>query len=82
MRTIFRVFLIAGFCAATLAGLGAAQAASSECKGLEKPACETDGGCSWVKSYKTAKGREVSAFCRKKPERKKSTQAISAPTGS
>ncbi len=51
-------------------------------QGFGKAGLRDNGGCSWVKSYKTAKGREVSAFCRKKPERKKSTQAIAAPTGS
>lgn len=48
------------------------RAADSPCKGLAQDNCSTQ-GCSWVKSYKTAKGRDVSAFCRKKPERKSTT---------
>ncbi len=60
---------------------GSAFAAASECKGLDKSGCDGQSGCSWVKSYKTAKGKQVSAFCRKKPERKKSTQAAVAPKG-
>lgn len=59
---------------------GAARA-QTECKGLEQPACATNEGCSWVKAYKTSKGKDVSAFCRKKPERKKATEAASAPKG-
>jgi hypothetical protein len=54
-------------------------AAGLECKGLEKSNCEGDERCSWVKSYKTSKGKEVSAFCRKKPERKKTSQTVTSP---
>lgn len=57
-------------------------AAESECKGLEKPACESNGSCSWVSAYKTKRGTEVSAFCRKKPERKQSSQAPATSSGS
>ena len=54
------------------------QAAESPCKRLAQEPCQAQ-GCSWVKSYKTAKGKEVAAFCRKKPERK-ATTAAAAPT--
>ena len=53
------------------------QAAESPCKRLAQEPCQAQ-GCSWVKSYKTAKGKEVAAFCRKKPERK-ATTAAAAP---
>lgn len=53
------------------------QAADSPCKGLGQEPCQAQ-GCSWVKSYKTTKGKEVAAFCRKKPERK-ATSAAAAP---
>jgi hypothetical protein len=53
------------------------RAAESPCKGLGQEPCQTQ-GCSWVKSYKTSKGKDVSAFCRKKPERK-ATTAAAAP---
>jgi len=53
------------------------QAADSPCKRLAQEPCQAQ-GCSWVKSYKTTKGKEVAAFCRKKPERK-TTSAAAAP---
>lgn len=53
------------------------RAAESLCKGLGQEPCQTQ-GCSWVKSYKTSKGKDVAAFCRKKPERK-ATSAAAAP---
>lgn len=53
------------------------QAAESPCKRLAQEPCQAK-GCSWVKSYKTTKGKDVAAFCRKKPERK-STSAAVAP---
>jgi hypothetical protein len=52
-------------------------AEESPCKRLTQEPCQAK-GCSWVKSYKTAKGKEVAAFCRKKPERK-ATTAAAAP---
>ena len=51
------------------------QAAESACKGLGQEPCQAQ-GCSWVKSYKTTKGKEVAAFCRKKPERKATNTAV------
>ena len=56
-----------------------ARAAESDCKGMEKTVCEGNGRCSWVRSYTTSKGKTVSPYCRKKPERKKSNQAAAAP---
>jgi hypothetical protein len=53
---------------------------ASECKGLEQNACSGNQRCSWVKQYKTTKGRDVAAFCRKKPERKNSAEAKPAPS--
>jgi hypothetical protein len=54
------------------------QAADSSCKRLAQEPCQAQ-GCSWVKSYKTAKGKEVAAFCRKKPERKATNAAVPPP---
>ena len=54
------------------------QAADSACKRLAREPCQAQ-GCSWVKSYKTAKGKEVAAFCRKKPERKATSTAVPPP---
>jgi hypothetical protein len=48
------------------------RAADSACKGLAQDNCGTQ-GCSWVKAYKTSKGKDIAAFCRKKPERKSTT---------
>lgn len=53
-------------------------AAASPCKGLDQTTCQGNKICSWVRAHKTAKGRDVSAFCRKKPE-KKETKAQTAP---
>ena len=58
-----------------------ARAADSPCKGLEQTGCEAKGGCSWVKAYKTTKGRDVSAFCRKKPERKDAAAKVKVQAG-
>jgi hypothetical protein len=48
------------------------RAADSACKGLAQDACGTQ-GCSWVKAHKRSKGKEVAAFCRKKPGSKSTT---------
>ena len=68
--------------AATLAFGGALAAASagsraaeSPCKRLGQEPCQAQ-GCSWVKAYKTTKGKDVAAFCRKKPERKATSAAV------
>jgi hypothetical protein len=53
------------------------QAADSPCKGLGQEPCQAQ-GCSWVKSHKRAGGKDIAAFCRKKPERK-STSAATTP---
>jgi hypothetical protein len=53
-------------------------AAVSPCKGLDQTTCQGNKICSWVRAHKTSKGRDVSAFCRKKPE-KKETKAETAP---
>ena len=53
-------------------------AADSPCKRLTQEPCQAQ-GCSWVKSYKTTKGKDVAAFCRKKPERKSTSAAAVAP---
>jgi hypothetical protein len=82
MRNIRSIFAVLGVCVVASMAVEGAQAAPSICKGLEKSACEINGSCSWVRSYKTSKGKQVSAFCRKKPERKKSTEAAPPPKGS
>lgn len=53
----------------------ARQASVSECKGLNEGACAGNQRCSWVKAFKTKKGRDVAAFCRKRPERREAAQA-------
>ena len=61
---------------AVVSGAGVrSQAADSPCKRLAQEPCQAQ-GCSWVKSYKTTKGKEVAAFCRKKPERKATSAAV------
>jgi hypothetical protein len=74
MRIGFRNFVLAVLAVCCVAAPINAQAAS-ECKGLEQSVCQSHERCSWVNGYKTTKGTEVSSFCRKKPERKKSTQS-------
>lgn len=78
MRLIVRLTAIVAFVAMALFGPVSARAADSACKGLEQTRCESQ-GCSWVKSYKTAKGRDVSAFCRKKPEKKNTSAVLATP---
>ena len=52
-----------------------AAAQNAECKGLAQQSCESAERCSWVSSYTTAKGTEVKAFCRRKAERKQTSEA-------
>jgi hypothetical protein len=78
MYLSFKTIVAAGAVFAVLSAVEV-QAADSACKGLAEDSCKTQ-GCSWVKAYKTTKGKDVSAFCRKKPERK-SSSAASAPKG-
>jgi hypothetical protein len=61
-------FLIGAFAIAMASGVSALQAAETEtaCKALTTEACTGDKGCSWVKPYKTKKGKEIAGFCRKK----------------
>jgi hypothetical protein len=58
------VFTTGGFAAAP------AHAAETVCKGLATEVCSGNAGCSWVKPYKTKKGKEIAGFCRKKITRK------------
>ncbi len=68
MRVIFfSIFAVLAIFAT--GGLSAVQAADPVCKGLATDACSTNAECSWVKPYKTKKGKEVSGFCRKKISR-------------
>jgi hypothetical protein len=46
------------------------------CKGVEQTACQANDTCSWVRSYKTKSGTQVSAFCRKKPGKKASAKSV------
>ncbi len=82
MRFHTGIFAVVAVGAIALGQIGISRAAESECKGLEQAACENKGSCSWVRSYKTSNGTEVSAFCRRKPERKKSSEAATARKGS
>jgi hypothetical protein len=73
---IASVLVLAGMMAAGPAS--AASSASSVCKGLDQTGCGAQTGCSWVKAHKTTKGKDVAAFCRKKPERSKANEAAAA----
>ena len=53
-----------------LASSNAAIAAGS-CKGLAQAACGEQASCTWIKSYKTSKGKTVDAYCRNKPSSSK-----------
>jgi hypothetical protein len=70
------------FAAAALVAMAltapASAATPSPCKGLDQTTCQGNKICSWVRAHKTSKGRDVSAFCRKKPE-KKETKVQTAP---
>jgi hypothetical protein len=69
MRTIL-FSVTAVFAIFAIAGVAQVNAAETVCKGLATAACSSNDGCSWVKSYKTKKGKEVAGFCRKKVSRK------------
>ena len=43
--------------------------AESECKGSTESACKKNANCTWVSSYKHKDGKQVSAYCRNKPEK-------------
>lgn len=68
--------MAAGFFMVVLAVSGASAAQLSECKGLEQQKCLSETRCSWVRSYTTRRGTKVKAFCRRKPGRKQTTQAV------
>jgi hypothetical protein len=53
-------------------------AETNNCKGVEQAACQANDMCSWVRAYKTKSGKQVSAFCRKKPG-KRSASAVVMP---
>ncbi|WP_125461871.1 MULTISPECIES: hypothetical protein [Rhodomicrobium] len=78
MHLIVRISAVLALAAMALSAPNA-HAAASPCKGLAQQGCESKGACSWVKAYKTTKGRDVSAFCRKKPERKPSEAKAKTP---
>jgi hypothetical protein len=68
-----RVILFASIALFTVfatGGLMAAPAADPVCKGLATAACSSNASCSWVKPYKTKKGKDVAGFCRKKVTKK------------
>jgi hypothetical protein len=76
MRRCF-CFMIAVLAVFAMADVSTVRAADAACKGLATEACSGNGSCSWVKPYKTKKGKEIAGFCRKKVG-KKSTQAKTA----
>lgn len=47
--------------------------ADSPCKELSESACKNNAQCTYVSSYTTSKGTQVSAYCRKKPGTKTTT---------
>lgn len=63
-----RTVSIASLLAMGLALSGQANAAS-DCKGLERGACDAAAACGWVNSYERKDGRTVKAFCRTKAKR-------------
>jgi hypothetical protein len=67
MRIVYSFFLAAIVAVAALSGAQPLQAAESACKGLVSDACAKNEACSWVDAYKTKKGKQIAAFCRKKP---------------
>lgn len=78
MRTIqFSILALLTVFAAS--SIPSGHAAEIVCKELATATCSSNASCSWVKSYKTKKGREVAGFCRKKVARKvpKPTKAAS-----
>ncbi len=68
---------MAAFCAASLILFSLAHSAKAQsvCKGLVQAECSANAACGWVKGFTTKTGRQVSAFCRKKPARNKTALA-------
>ena len=64
----------------TLALNSGAQAASSECKGMEQNSCIQAKTCRWVNSYQRSNGKKVSGYCRKLPRARKQAKADDATT--
>lgn len=57
--------------------LPGASLAESQCKGMEKGACERKTDCTWVDGYKRKDGKTVSSYCRsvsKTPKADKKTE--------
>jgi hypothetical protein len=48
---------------------------AADCKGLEKPRCESNDSCSWVDTYKRKDGIQVAGHCRKKGGKKSSASS-------
>jgi hypothetical protein len=68
--TVFSIFAaLALFAAGGFAAMPA-HAAETVCKGLATQVCSGNAACSWVKPYKTKKGKDIAGFCRKKVTRK------------
>jgi hypothetical protein len=79
MKMAAAAVMIAAALGATSGKAGAAAATASPCKGLDQTSCKANTSCSWVKAHKIKTGKEIAAFCRRKPERKASQPA--APKG-
>ncbi|OQX32471.1 MAG: hypothetical protein C3L26_12375 [Candidatus Sedimenticola endophacoides] len=61
-------------CAAVLiAGVAAAPAQASPCKGMSDAECESSAQCRWVDGYTRGDGRKVNGYCRLQSSRKKDT---------
>jgi hypothetical protein len=78
MRSTTLLFLSVVFAASFIGGTASSIAAETPCKGLKTDACTGNTTCSWVKPYKTKKGKEIAGFCRKKPSRQSSSTGASS----
>lgn len=72
-HSLIRHAMVATGSLVLLLSLSQAQAAPV-CKEIDiKSQCTLNSNCSWVNSYTTKKGNKISAYCRKKGGKKKST---------
>lgn len=68
------MFKKAAITVATLVIFPAAFSAENVCKKLSKEQCDVKTqSCTWVESYERKDGKTVAAYCRKKPESKKTS---------
>ena len=61
-------FVVMSLASVTVLGVlatGPANAAPSECKGLDQAACASAAGCGWINGYTRKDGKTVAGYCKR-----------------